>query len=240
MKIKEFKIFKVNIPMKEGHYSWSNQSFRSFDSTILEIITDEGISGFGEICPLGPSYLPSYSEGARIGIQKLSNILIGKDPSNINEINFCMDSNLKGHPYVKSAIDIACWDILGKKLNEPVYNLLGGILQNKIKLFKVISRDIPEIMQEKVNEYQEQGYRQFQMKVGAEPTVDIRRINLVAKDLKPGNILGADANCGWKQHDAIRVVNAVSNLDIYIEQPCLTYEECKVVNISCRRKRSAG
>ena len=177
MKIKEFKIFKVNIPMKEGHYSWSNQSFRSFDSTILEIITDEGISGFGEICPLGPSYLPSYSEGARSGIQKLSNILIGKDPSNINQINFCMDSNLKGHPYVKSAIDIACWDILGKKLNEPVYNLLGGILQNKIKLFKVISRDIPEIMQEKVNEYQEQGYRQFQMKVGAEPTVDIRRIN---------------------------------------------------------------
>ena len=118
--------------MKEGHYSWSNQSFRSFDSTILEIVTDEGISGFGEICPLGPSYLPSYSEGARIGIQKLSNFLIGKDPSNINEINFCMDSNLKGHPYVKSAIDIACWDILGKKLNVPVYNLLGGILQNKV------------------------------------------------------------------------------------------------------------
>ena len=126
--------------MKEGHYSWSNQSFRSFDSTILEIITNEGISGFGEICPLGPSYLPSYSEGARIGIQKLSKILIGKDPSNINEINFCMDSNLKGHPYVKSAIDIACWDILGKKLNVPVFNLLGGLLQKKIKLFKVISR----------------------------------------------------------------------------------------------------
>ena len=229
MKIREFKIFKVNIPMKEGHYSWSNQSFRSFDSTILEIITDEDISGFGEICPLGPSYLPSYSEGARIGIQKLSKILIGKDPSNINEINFCMDSYLKGHPYVKSAIDIACWDILGKKLNVPVFNLLGGLLQNKIKLFKVISRDIPEIMQEKVNEYQEMGYSQFQMKVGAEPSVDIRRINLVAKDLKPGNILGADANCGWKQHDAIRVINAVSNLDIYIEQPCLTYEECKVV-----------
>ena len=68
-----------------------------------------------------------------------------------------MDSNLKGHPYVKSAIDIACWDILGKKLNEPVYNLLGGILQNKIKLFKVISRDIPEIMQEKVNEVSRTG-----------------------------------------------------------------------------------
>ena len=90
MKIKNSKYLKnINIPMKEdSHYSWSNQSFRSFDSTILEIITDEGISGFGEICPLGPSYLPSYSEGARIGIQKLSNILIGKDPSNINKLIF--------------------------------------------------------------------------------------------------------------------------------------------------------
>ena len=54
-----------------------------------------------------------------------------------------------------------------------------------------------------------------------------------AKDLKSGNILGADANCGWKQHDAIRVINAVSDLDIYIEQPCLTYEECKAVRKKC-------
>ena len=77
MKIREFKIFKVNIPMKEGHYSWSNQSFRSFDSTILEIITDEGIWFWGNMSPR-TSYLPSYSEGARIGIQKLSKILIGK------------------------------------------------------------------------------------------------------------------------------------------------------------------
>ena len=88
MKIKEFKIFKVNIPMKEGHYSWSNQSFRSFDSTVIEIVTDEEISGLAEICPLGPSYLPSYSEGARIGIQKLSNILIGKDPTNLMKLIF--------------------------------------------------------------------------------------------------------------------------------------------------------
>ena len=81
MKIKEIKIFQVNLTMKEGHYSWSNQSFRSFDSTVVQIITNQGISGFGEICPLGPSYLPSYSEGVRVGIKKLSEILLGKDPS---------------------------------------------------------------------------------------------------------------------------------------------------------------
>ena len=103
--------------MKEGHYSWSNQSFRSFDSTVVQIITNQGISGFGEICPLGPSYLPSYSEGVRVGIKKLSEILLGKDPS-ISINKFLMDC-FKGHPYVKS-VDIACWDILGKKMNIPV------------------------------------------------------------------------------------------------------------------------
>ena len=228
-KITCIRVYKVDLKMKEGHYSWSNQTYRSFDSTIVEIETSEGINGYGEVCPLGPTYLPAYAEGARIGVKKIAKTLIGKDPTNINEINLLMDNALRGHPYVKSAIDIACWDIFGKSVNKPLFTLLGGKLQNKIKLFKVISRDIPEIMQEKVIEYQEQGFRQFQMKVGAEPSVDIRRITSVAKNLKPGNVLGADANCGWNQHDAIRVVKAISNLDVYIEQPCFTYEECRVI-----------
>ncbi len=228
-KISSIKTYQVELTMKEGHYSWSNQSFRSFDSTIIEVETSEGINGYGEICPLGSSYLPAYAEGVRIGIGKIAGVLLGKDPTNINEINSVMDSALRGHPYVKSAIDVACWDILGKATNQPVFTLLGGKLQNKIKLFKVISRDVPEIMQQKIIDYQDQGFKQFQMKVGAEPSVDIRRIRSVAKNLRPGNVLGADANCGWRQHDAIRVVKAVSDLDIYIEQPCPTYEECSVV-----------
>ena len=228
-KITRIKIYQVELTMKEGHYSWSNQSFRSFDSTIVEIETSKGINGYGEVCPLGPAYLPAYAEGARVGIAKIAGVLLGRNPENINEINSIMDNTLKGHPYVKSAIDIACWDIVGKVTNQPIFSLLGGMLQKKIKLFKVVSRDIPEIMQQKVIDYQEQGFTQFQMKVGAEPSVDIRRIRSVAENLRTGNILGADANCGWRQHDAIRVVNAVSDLDIYIEQPCPTYEECSVV-----------
>ena len=124
--------------MKEGHYSWSNQSFRSFDSTIIEIETSKGIKGYGEGCPLGPAYLPAYAEGARTGIAKIAGVLIGKDPENINEINSIMDNTLKGHPYVKSALDIACWDILGKATAQPIFALLGGMLLKKIKLFKVV------------------------------------------------------------------------------------------------------
>ena len=229
MKIIKINIYQVSLPMKEGSYSWSNQSFEAFDSTVVEIQTDEGISGVGEICPLGPAYLPAFADGARVGMQVLAKGLMGHDPRHIGAINVLMDKHLKGHPYIKSALDIACWDIYGKATNQPVCNLLGGRLQDQVKLFKVVSRAEPAAMVEKLISYQEQGFNQFQMKVGANPDVDIERIQMVAGKLKSGNKLAADANCGWHQHDAVRVVSAVSDMSLYIEQPCETYEECRVV-----------
>ncbi len=229
MKISSISVYQVDLPMKEGSYSWSTQSFSAFDSTVVVVQTDEGITGFGEVCPLGPTYLAAYAEGARTGISMLAPNLIGQDPCQLGAVNQTMDQSLKGHPYVKSAIDMACWDIFGKATGQPVYNLLGGRLHDKIKLFKVISRTDPDIMADKLTEYQDIGFTQFQMKVGEDPDVDIQRIRKVAAHLKSGNVLTADANTGWFQHDAIRVVSAVSDINLYIEQPCLTYEECRVV-----------
>lgn len=229
MKISAVNIYQVSLPMKEGSYSWSNQSFSAFDSTVVEIETDAGISGVGEICPLGPAYLPAFAEGARTGIELLAKKLIGQNPCEIGSINQLMDVSLKGHPYIKSALDIGCWDIYGKVCNQPVCSLLGGRLQDQVRLFKVVSRDDPERMASMLKRYQEQGFRQFQMKVGTNPDEDIARIRKVAAQLNPGNKLAADANCGWKQHDAIGVVSAVADMALYIEQPCETYEECRVV-----------
>ncbi len=229
MKITGIRLYQVSLPMKEGAYAWSNQSFAAFDSTVVQIETDEGIWGVGEICPLGPAYLPAFAEGARTGIMVMAPGLMGLDPCNIGQVNLVMDQLLKGHPYIKSAIDIACHDIYGKAIGEPVCNLLGGRLQEKVRLFKVVSRAAPEAMADKLVQYQEQGFKQFQMKVGADADEDIQRIRLVTDKLDSGNRLGADANCGWKQHEAVRVVSAVSDLEFYLEQPCETYEECRVV-----------
>ncbi len=140
-----------------------------------------------------------------------------------------MENLLKGHFYAKSAVDMACWDILGKATEQPVYLLLGGLLQEKVKLFKVVSHQQADAMADKINDYQEQGFRQFQMKVGANADQDIERIEKVAANLRSGNLLGADANTGWKQHEAIRAVKVVRDVDVYIEQPCLSYEECLAV-----------
>ena len=219
--------------MKEGAYSWSTQSFAAFDSTVVIIETDEGLSGVGETCPLGPAYLPAYAEGARAGMAKIAPDLIGRNPLDINAIYGAMDLLLKGHPYVKSAIDMACWDILGKATQQPLYTLLGGKRQDEVRLFKVVSRQEPDAMAQKLKDYQQQGFTQFQMKVGADATVDIERIFKVAAQLKSGNVLNADANCGWRQHDAIRVVRAVRDVELYLEQPCSTYEQCLAVRRHC-------
>lgn len=233
MKITKISIYQVDLPMKEGSYSWSNQSFAAFDSTVVIVETDSGLTGAGETCPLGPSYLPAYAEGARAGMAKIAPLLLGEDPTQLDRIHDRMDELLKGHPYVKSAIDMACWDILGKACGLPVYTLLGGMRQEKVKLFKVVSRQDPDAMAVKIKEYQEQGFKQFQMKVGAGADTDIERIQKVSAELWPGNVLGADANTGWRQHEAIRVVKAVRDVDVYIEQPCLTYEECLAVRRHC-------
>lgn len=233
MKITRISAYQIDLPMKEGAYQWSTQSFAAFDSTVVLVETDEGLSGVGETCPLGPSYLPAYAEGARAGLAKIALGLIGQNPLDIDSVYGRMDLLLKGHPYVKSAIDMACWDIFGKATQQPVYTLLGGKRQDRVKLFKVISRQEPEAMARKLQDYQSQGFNQFQMKVGADANVDIERIFAVSAQLEPGNVLNADANTGWRQHEAMRVVRAVRDVELYLEQPCLSYEECLAIRRHC-------
>jgi L-alanine-DL-glutamate epimerase-like enolase superfamily enzyme len=236
MKITKIALYHVGLPLKEGNYKWSGgKSVTVFDSTILLIETDEGITGAGEVCPLGPVYLPAYAEGCRSGIAVLAPQLIGEDPRRLGLLNSRMDTALKGHPYVKSAIDMACWDILGQFAKLPVCDLLGGRWGDDFVLYRAISQEAPKAMASRVAEYRAEGYRRFQLKVGGDPDVDIDRIHAVAAELQPGDKLIADANTGWLQHEAMRVVHAVRDVDVYIEQPCLSYEECLAVRRNTAR-----
>lgn len=227
MKIKKISAWKVDLPLKEGSYKWSGgKSVSVFDSTIVGVETDTGVVGYGEMCPLGPYYLPAYASGVRAGVAELGPHLLGENPLELARLNRRMDVALKGHPYVKSAIDIACWDILGQVTGQPVCTLLGGRYGEDFGLYRAISQESPETMVSRVAQYRKEGYHRFQLKVGGDPDVDIKRIQAVSAQLQPGDRLVADANTGWLMHDAMRVVRAVQDGDVYIEQPCLTYEEC--------------
>ena len=230
MKITNISAYRVELPIKEGRYNWSNDNFVAvFDSTVVAVETDAGITGYGECCPLGSAYLPAYAGGVRAGVREIAPSLIGCDPTHLGVLNRRMDAALRGHAYVKSAIDVACWDILGKVCDQPLYVLLGGSQQNDVALYRAISQETPERMAQSITKYRTEGYRKFQLKVGGDPGDDIERIRAARAVLQPDDVLVADANTGWTLHDAARVVNAVKDVDVYIEQPCQTYAECLAI-----------
>ena len=230
MSIRKISVYQVDLPLHEGRYSWSGgKSVSVFDSTVVAIETDSGLVGYGEVCPLGPVYLPSYAEGARAGLRKLAPALIGQDPTQITKVNRLMNRELKGHPYVKAPLDIACWDLLGKTTGQPICVLLGGRYEEDFILYRAISQQAPDAMAENVKGYREEGYRRFQLKVGSDVETDIARIRAVSAVLEPGDILIADANTGWLKHEAMRICRGVRDIDVYIEQPCESYEECLAI-----------
>lgn len=230
MRITGVRAYQVDLPLHEGAYRWADgKSVSTFDSTVVAVDTDAGVTGWGEVCPLGPNYLPAYAEGARTGIRVLAPTLLGLDPTQLGVLNQAMDRALCGHPYVKSALDVACWDILGKVTGQPVAHLLGGRFGPAVDLYRAISQLPPEEMARNVAAHRAAGYRRFQLKVGADPDADIARIRAVRAILEPSDVLVADANTGWTLHEALRVAAAVRDVDVYLEQPCATYEQCLTV-----------
>jgi L-alanine-DL-glutamate epimerase-like enolase superfamily enzyme len=229
-RISKIEAFQVNLPLHEGSYKWSGgNSVDVFDSTVVAVHTDAGITGYGEVCPLGPAYLAAYAAGARTGIATLAPQLIGAETTELSVLNARMDAAMRGHAYVKSAIDVACWDILGKAAGLPVVTLLGGRCGDSFPLYRAISQQAPDAMAANVAGYRAEGYTKFQLKVGGDPDTDIDRIRAVFARLQRGDVLIADANTGWTQHQALRVADAVRDIDVYIEQPCATYDECLAV-----------
>ena len=106
MRIIKISAFRVELPLHEGSYKWSGgNSVTVFDSTVVKVETDAGITGYGEVCPLGSSYLAAYAAGARAGLAELAPQLIGANPTELGVLNRKMDHAMRGHPYVKSAID---------------------------------------------------------------------------------------------------------------------------------------
>ena len=173
-----------------------------FDSTVVAVETDVGLVGYAECCPLGSAYLPAYARGVRAGLEEIGPKVIGLDPTDLGVLNHHMDSVLRGHPYVKAPIDIACWDILGKASGLPVYKLLGGSGAGRIALYRAISQEAPEAMARKIAGYKAEGYTKFQLKVGGDADQDIERIRETRAVLGRGDILVADANTGWTRAEA--------------------------------------
>ena len=234
MKIIRISIYRKDLNYVGGSYAWGRGNIiKTGKSTIVTIETDDGISGVGEFCPCGDNYMEAHSEGTQSAARLLAPKLLGEDPRQLMKIERLMDNTIRGHGYAKAAIDAACWDIMGKATGQPVWMLMGGKLIEGAPMYRVVpQKPIDETLAE-MQQHREAGYRHFQIKVGNDAQTDIERIRSAMSILLPGEKAYADANQGWTIEEAVNVVRAVNDLDVMIEQPCRTYEECQHVRAHC-------
>ncbi len=198
----------------------------SFDTTIIEIVTENGMVGYGETCPHGPVYQPHHAAGARAALRQIGPHLIGLNALWIDCVHDAMDEALGGHRYVKAAVDIALWDLAGKSYGARACDLLGGARQERVPSYYAIGVTEPEEASSMAREKQAEGYRRLQLKVGGrDPDIDIAAIRKVHETLQPHVKLAVDANRGWTCRDTLTVSQACRDLSLVIEQPCGTMEE---------------
>jgi L-alanine-DL-glutamate epimerase-like enolase superfamily enzyme len=228
------RITKINL----YHYDWVNKEAEGFalsggrscdtiPGRVLEIQTDEGITGWGDESPWGGQYLEMFVGAVKPGLDMIAPALINKDPTKIGEINHIMDNTLLGHGYIKALVDMACWDILGKATGLPLYHLLGGKLNERIPVTPFIMRKFGEHQKPIMDGFRKAGVNQFCTKASGTLAYTIEYIEYISDQLQPGETLVMDVNRGWRLDEAIMMTKAVGRAQIYFEQPCDSYEDCR-------------
>lgn len=213
-----------------GSYGWgAGNAITTAIASVVVIDTDAGLQGCGEFTPCGENYMVAHSEGVEALLRLVAPSLLGEDPRQVARIEALLDHLVQGHGYAKSPIDIACWDLLGQSCGQPLWMLMGGKLTDGAPMYRVAPQKATDETVAEMQRYREQGYRQFQIKVGSDWSGDIERIRTGVSLLEPGEKAMADANQGWRVDNAIRVARATADLDYILEQPCRTYEECQQV-----------
>ena len=236
MRITSISVYRVEIPFGPLGSLWiGRRAPDHLDSSIVAIETDVGFSGYGESCPIGAIYLPAFAKGLRAAIDAMAPALIGADPTRIDGIGKTMNEALFGHSYAKAALDIACWDLLGKSTGLAVSELMGGRHQASVAAYASIPTDTPNAMVETFRAKRSEGFRRFQIKVGDDPLDDVARVRAIVAAGDADARFMVDANRGWSKADALRAVGQLQDVDCFVEQPCATYEECLTVRARCNR-----
>ena len=220
MKISSVEIYAIELPLIEP-FIISYDTYDTMPSIIVKMTTDEGIVGDGEA---GPDEHVTGETGESTYMvlkHQLAPVVIGQDPCSFEKIHELMDKTVYQVPAAKAAIDIACFDIAGKKLNVPVYQLIGGRYHEKFPITHVLSIGTPEKMANEAAERVEMGYRSFKMKVGTEVMKDVERIQAVREKVGDAIDIRVDVNQGW--HNAATTLKGLRalrdvNLD-WLEQP---------------------
>ena len=227
MKISKVEIIPVDIPYKIP-FRVSYGGVTSGSQVIFRIITDDGIDGVGSSIGFGKIGLTR--EGAMAHMKSIaSGLLLGQDPLNTEAILSRLDVLLPGNWRIKAHIDYALYDLKGKILNVPVYQLLGGLCREKIPLEWILMMDEPEVQAKLATECINAGFHSIKMHVGGDPKLAVRRFKTVREAVGPDIPISIDmasvagSVSHWNAHDALRLIEELDKYDLhYAEQPVTT------------------
>ncbi len=220
MIIEQVEIHQIDMPLIEP-FIIAYTSFETMPAIIVKVTTDTGVIGYGESVPdehvTGESVYTVFTALKH----HLIPAVLDKDPRNIQEIHKLMNQVLVQNGAAKAALDIACYDILGKVSNLPIYSLLGGRKSTEPMIPRVMSILEPEVLAKQAKEALKEGYQEIKMKLGTNPAEDIARVKAVREAVGNELLIRVDVNQGW---ESVQVAKAtIKQLELYdiswVEQP---------------------
>jgi L-alanine-DL-glutamate epimerase-like enolase superfamily enzyme len=219
MKIIKIEIIPVNIPfsrtLKTAIGDWSLAEF-----VVIRMYTDAGIVGLGEVPPW--MAVSRTSQGAIMQVLKdhICPVILGLDPFQAEKAWDLMDLHAPGNPMAATPIDMAMYDIMGKALKTPVYNLLGGKFREKVPIAAIIGFGETKAMVKECKEWLDFGAQAIRIKVGLGLERDFKNTAAVRKAIGKQVKLRVDCNQAFTRNEAIRVIRALEEFDLELaEQP---------------------
>jgi L-alanine-DL-glutamate epimerase-like enolase superfamily enzyme len=221
MKINCVETNSVRVPLKTGMtMKTAHGEHVQSHYIVLRIHTDAGIVGLGE-ATVGPRWNGENAAGCKAVIDEfLAPLLIGAHPLERTRIRLRMDEEIKLHPFAKSAVEMALWDIAGKFFNTPAYQLLGGAFRKIVPIKMVVGGFPPAQASKLAEKFVGEGTTHIKVKVGIEPAEDIERLRAIRETVGPNVWLSVDGNGGWSLATAKMMLAYLEEFDIrLIEQP---------------------
>jgi len=227
MKITQIETIPIRLPTRRVH-QWASLTTPIGVYVIIKLHTDEGLIGFGEAPVLkdwGGDHGKYFGETPQTTIHIINDILApalaGQDPCRFEALHALMDKAVKGYPYCKAAIDAALYDVVGKKFAMPAYQLLGGLVRERVPIahslgLMEIDKAVDEAMQAKA-----EGVKTIKLKGGVEQKRDIELVRRIREAIGPELNICVDANQGYPTAKAaVRITKAMEEYNLlYMEQP---------------------
>ena len=216
--ISEISIHKISIPLVEPFITSLGRDDDALNVVVC-IKTDSGIIGFGECSPYMPINGESQETAYLVG-QYLAKVLLGKDPLEIKSIHQEMDAVIYGNKSIKSAFDMACYDIAAQEAGMPLYQFLGGSKNKTITTDYTVSIGEPDQMAADAVKIVARGFPFIKVKLGKHGPTDVIRMQKIRAAVGPTIPLRIDANQGWSVEEAIETLRALGPLNIeHCEEP---------------------